>query len=246
MLRRSAVALAAVTLMAVSLFASPGASFAAPVSAGRALPVGTHTLSRAVVAASTDDFFQAAALQDSDLPTGLHQAEQSNLSQDDVAALGGSNLAQMLSDAGFIAAYDQAFRADNAVGVLLGAPAGAGDVVSIFSSPDGAESWRTLQAQNAAAVAQQIAQAAGTSITVTGSTALDLPATGDSSSAMELTASGSLGGQSVDVVVDAAFVRRGVVQYTVVVAGLSSQQSALSSMVQALDGRVAAALPLLP
>ncbi|HEY7294240.1 MAG TPA: hypothetical protein VH916_04320 [Dehalococcoidia bacterium] len=200
---------------------------------------------RVAAPATIDDFFAAAALQQADVPDSLQLAEQGNLSADMIAAQGGAGVADLLASSGFQQAYQQGFEAANRAAVLTGGPAGVGDVIAVFDSADGASAWNAFEQQNAANVAQQAAASSGVSLTLSGTTPIDFPALGDESSAMELAGTATVSGLQLPVVVDVAFVRRGVVQYTVVAAALTSQQDLLQQITTTLDGKVSAALPLL-
>jgi hypothetical protein len=241
MVRTTWLAVGAAAVMAGAVF---GAQAAPPVHAAPA--GGVHVQRAFAVQGAAEDFLAAAALRPSDLPGGLGEAEHDYLTIDDAATLGGGDVRQALADNGFVAAYDQGFRTDNLISILSGGPAAAGIVITLFGSPAGASAWNSIEAQSAVPVAQQIAGAAGTTISIDSSAAIGIPALGDESSAIELQGSGTISGQSVFIVVDVAFIRRGPAQFTVVVAGLQSQQRALGTLAQALDNRVAAALPLAP
>lgn len=179
------------------------------------------------------------------LPASLQLAEQGDLSPDMIAAQGGAGIADLLSSSGFEQGYQQGFAAADRGAVLNGGPAGVGDLITVFSSADGASAWNAFEQQNAANVGQQAAATSGVSISLNDTTSLDLPAFGDESSALELSGTATIAGLPVPVVVDIAFVRRGVVQYTVVAAALSSQADLLQQVTATLDAKVAAALPLL-
>jgi hypothetical protein len=219
--------------------------------AGAVLGAATLLLTSAAVAgarpvapATTDDFFAAAQLQPGDLPASLTPATQGGLSADDIAARGAPEVADLLASDGFIAAYQQSFVASSQLTVLTGGPAGAGAVITVFSLADGASTWNAYEANNAAGVGQQAAASSGVSLTISSSVPLALPAFGDESSAVELAGTATLGGQTLPITVDVAFVRRGAVQYTVVAAGLASQQSLVQQLTTVLDANIAAALPL--
>ncbi len=240
MLRTTVFGLGAIVMMAGAALGPRTASFA-----HAAAPAGAGSVQRTVaVSGAAEDFLAAAALRSLDLPGGLSEVANSYLSLNDAAALGGGDVAQSLSDNGFVAGYDQGFRSDNLLSILSGAPAAAGTVITLFSSSSGASSWNSIEAQSAVPVAEQIATASGAAVSIDSSIALTLPALGDESSGVELQGTGTISGQSVAIYVDIAFIRRGPAQYTVLAAGLQSQQRALVSMATALDSRVAAALPL--
>ncbi|HLZ68629.1 MAG TPA: hypothetical protein VKV26_01850 [Dehalococcoidia bacterium] len=213
------------------------------VAAHRAVPLRAATPLSA--AGTADDFFAAAALQPSDLPGSLQPTEQGDLTAGQIAAQGGEGVADLLDSSGFQQGYQQGFEAANRGAVLAGATAGVGDLLTVFSSADGASAWKAYEQQNAAGVGQQAAASAGVSLTLTDTTPIDLPALGDESSAEELSGTATVAGLPLPVVVDIAFVRRGVVQYTVVAAGVASQQDLLQQIATTLDAKVAAALPLL-
>lgn len=206
---------------------------------------GAGAVGHVAAPATIDDFFAAAALQAGDLPGSLQPAQQGDLSPDMIAAQGVPGISDMLASSGFLQGYQQGFASANRGAVLAGGPAGVGDLITVFSSSDGASAWNAFEQQNAMNVGQQAANATGVSLTLSGSMLLDLPAFGDESSAIELSGSATVAGLPVPVVVDIAFVRRGAVQYTVVAAALSSQADLLQQVTATLDANVAAALPLL-
>ncbi len=208
-------------------------------------PAPARAVALAAAPATADDFFAAAALQQSDVPDSLQLAEQGGLSADAIAAEGTAGVADLLTSSGFQQGYQQGFEAANRGAVLAGGPAGVGDVLTVFDSPDGASAWNAFEQQDAASVGQQAAASSGVSLTLSDAMPLDFPAFGDESSAVELSGTATVAGLPVSVVVDIAFVRRGVVQYTVVAAALSPQQDLLQQITTTLDGKVSAALPLL-
>jgi hypothetical protein len=200
---------------------------------------------RVAAPATIDDFFAAAALQQADVPDSLQPVEQGDLSPDMIAAQGIPGIADMLTSSGFLQGYQQGFAAADRGAVLNGGPAGVGDLITVFSSADGASAWNAFEQENAANVGQMAANSTGVSISLNGSTPLDLPAYGDESSAVELSGTATVAGLPVPVVVDIAFVRRGVVQYTIVAAAITSQADLLQQLTATLDAKVADALPLL-
>ncbi len=161
---------------------------------------------------------------------------------DDVATLGGDDDAQQLSDLGFVAAYNQSFRLADPTQALSGGPARIGVLTILFDDPASASDWNNEEVQNPSTVAKIFAAADGSSVTVIDALAIRLPALGDESSAAEVRVTALVQGFTATVYLDIAFIRRESVQFTVVVAGLQSQQSALASTARTLDGRIAAAL----
>lgn len=82
--------------------------------------------------------------------------------------------------------------------------------------------------------------------TASGAVKIQIPALGDESGAAEVQATTVVQGFAATVYLDIAFVRRDLIQYTVIVAGLQSQQGALVSSARALDARISSALIALP
>src|SRR5581483_10715225 len=120
-------------------------------SAAHAARTGTPAGAAAHVAApaTIDDFFAAAALQQADVPDSLQPAEQGDLSPEMIAAQGVPGIADLLTSSGFLQGYQQGFEAANRGAVLNGGPAGVGDLITVFSSADGASAWNAFEQQNA-------------------------------------------------------------------------------------------------
>jgi hypothetical protein len=194
----------------------------------------------------TDGFLAAVTLSSSDVPSPLLPGQRGAITADQVAAQSSDPaVASVLAAAGFQTGYVQAFQNPSRVSLLTGAPLGAASVVGVFSSADGADAWQSYEVQNAATDAGQIATAAGVPFTMTDATPLTIAGLGDQSAAVEVTGTTQYAGLSVPVVIDIAFIQRGSVQYTLIVAGLNRQQQALESLAATLDARVTSAMPLL-
>jgi hypothetical protein len=216
------------------------------LAAAAALTLALVALSSARAAPATiDDFFAAAALQPSDFPAGMTPVANGPISLDRLAAESGAGAADELSGLGFLGAYAQAERTTSPVALLSGAPAGIGDVITVFSSSDDAATWFGDQTQVVDGVGAQIASQQGAAFTVTGIAPLALALPGDQSAAYDLQGTASVAGIAVAVHVDIALLQVGPTVETVVVAATQDQSGVLQSVAQTLAANVQAALPLL-
>jgi len=206
---------------------------------------GMTPLHAVAVAANADDFLAAAGLQASDLPGSLGIVGQNYLTATDLTDGAPSGIADLLNSAGFLRGYVQALQTSDVLSIITGGPAGGAAALSLFSSSDGAAAFQQFEIQNASSIGQQIAGASSGGFSVDAVASLSTASIGDESTGVELSGTGSFGGQTVSLVADAIFARRGAVQYTVIIAGLGRQQSALEKMAAAVDAHIVSALPLL-